>query len=84
MADDYKDMAISRAKHLREFLGFVTDSEVLVCADGSIENKCFKFIDARGTAAPLYVSGTSWHDLYLSLCAIEDAVSFTIEAGRDD
>ena len=79
---DYKRLAIDRAKHLCEFLGFTIDHNVTVCADGSIESKSFKFMDTYGAAEPLYVSGTTWKDVYLSLCAIEDAVEFTVIAGR--
>ena len=81
---NYKKMAIDRALHLREFLGFTIDKDVLVCSDGPITNKTFKFMDDAGRAAPLYVSGTTWKDVYMSLCAIEDAVAFTIEAGMED
>lgn len=83
MAIDYAIESGNRAKHLAEFLGFTIDHEVLVCSDGS-DKKTVKFIDTYGKAEPLYVSGTTWKDLYMSLCAIEDAISFTIVAGMDD
>lgn len=70
-----------RALHLCEFLEFVTDTKVLVCAEGDLG---MKFMAADGSASPLYVSGSTLRDLYDSMCAIEDAISFTIEAGRED
>ncbi len=84
MANEYKSMAIERAKHLSEFLSFTVDHEVLVCADGTIDNMAVKFMDTYGNASPLYVSGSTWKDLYNSLCAIEDAIEFIIVAPRED
>lgn len=79
MATNYKAMACERVKHLQEFLEFTVDHEVLVCSAGP---KTVKFMDSYGSAADLYVSGTTWKDLHNSLCAIEDAIAFTILAGN--
>lgn len=83
MAIDYAIEAGNRAKHLAEFLGFTVDHEVLVCSDG-YDSMTVKFIDTSGKAEPLYVSGTTYRDLYMSLCAIEEAISFTTVAGMSD
>ena len=39
-------------------------------------------MDTYGAAADLYVSGSTWKDLYDSLCAIENAIAFIIVAGN--
>ena len=76
-----KQDAIERAEHLREFLAFTCDSEVAIAPNGEIG---VMYVDAMGVAEPLYVSATTWTDLYLSLCAIEDAVSFNVVCGREE
>ena len=44
---------------------------------------CVKYMDAQGYAPDLYVSGSTWTDLYNSLCAIEDAIEFAATCGKD-
>ena len=80
-AIEYKKLAIQRIEHLREFLQFTTDSEVLVASMG---DKAVKFMDASGYANDLYVGGRTWNDFYVNLCTIEDAIAFTIECGREE
>ena len=81
MAFDRSD-TIDRINHLAgEVIPFLTDHDVTWEWDGPLS---VKFTDTDGIAEPLYVSGSTWRDLYDSLCAIEDAYDFYIALVRED
>lgn len=87
MANDYKKKAIEQAKHLSDTLGVVVDHNVLVCAVTPLDDdntKIVKFMDTYGNAAPLYVPATNWKDLFMSLRAIDEAVTFILTAPEQD
>ena len=81
MAIDRSD-TLDRINHLaNEVIPFLTDHEVTWKWDGPLS---VEFRDVDGIAEPLYVSGSTWRDLYDSLCAIEDAYDFYITLARED
>lgn len=85
MDNDFKDEAIEQAESLRKTLEMAIDDEVLMYQYDNAHNTGLKEVIYNcNSAEPLVVYSHAWYDLYLSLKAAEDAVTFSITAPIQD
>lgn len=85
MACNFKNEAIEQAEHLRKTLEAVIGEDVLMYQYDNVHNDNLKIVIYNCyNAEPLMVSSYVWYDLYLSLKAAEDAVTFSITAPNKD
>lgn len=80
---EYRKRCEERAADLQMFFLENNDCEPLMTF--SRDFKYVKYTDPAGIAPPLTIDGSTWRDLYVNLCTVQEVIEFaTLLRPRED